>query len=170
MTDAKLDILIRVAAPADATGIAAVLREAFVEYEASYTAEALAATTLAGEQIRSRMEEGPVWVAVLDGVLVGTVSVVPRGESLYVRGMAVLPLARGRRLGEALLRQVEEFAAAHGHTRLYLSTTPFLSRAIQLYERAGFRRSHEGPHELCGTPLFTMEKVVQPSGRKSSLN
>jgi len=148
------------AEPADAAAVAAALREAFVEYRASYTAEAFAATTPAAEQIRGRMDEGPVWVAVLDDVVVGTVSVVPRGESLYVRGMAVLPAARGQRLGEALLSHVEEFASAQGFRRLYLSTTPFLSRAIQLYERAGFRRSDDGPHELCGTPLFTMEKIV----------
>jgi ribosomal protein S18 acetylase RimI-like enzyme len=160
MTDEKPDLQIRIATPADASAIEAVLREAFVEYRASYTAEAFAATTPSGEQIRSRMEEGPVWVAVLGGVVVGTVSVVARGESLYVRGMAVSPAARGRRLGEALLQQVEEFAATQGCGRLWLSTTPFLSRAIQLYERAGFRRSDEGPHELCGTQLFTMEKDV----------
>jgi ribosomal protein S18 acetylase RimI-like enzyme len=160
MTDEQPDIQIREATPGDASAIEAVLREAFVEYRASYTAEAFAATTPSGERIRSRMEEGPVWVAVLGGVIVGTVSVVARGESLYVRGMAVLPAARGRRLGEALLRQLEEFAAAQGYGRLWLSTTPFLSRAIQLYERAGFRRSDEGPHELFGTPLFTMEKDV----------
>ena len=160
MTDEEHDIQIRRAEPADALAIAALLREAFVEYEAAYTAEGFAATTPEGEQIQSRMEEGPVWVAVRDEVLVGTVSVVPHGEALYVRGMAVLPLARGQRLGEALLHQVEEFASAHGYRRLYLSTTPFLARAIQLYERAGFRRSDEGPHELCGTPLFTMEKAV----------
>ena len=151
------------AEPADAAAVAAALREAFAEYRASYTAEAFAATTPAAEQVRGRMDEGPVWVALRDEVVVGTVSVVPRGESLYVRGMAVLPAARGLKVGETLLRQVEEFAAAHGHRRLYLSTTPFLSRAIRLYERAGFSQTGEGPHDLHGTPLFTMEKVVRPS-------
>ena len=160
MTDEKPDIQIRRAAPADAEAIAAVLREAFAGYRASYTAEGFAATTPAAGQIRSRLDEGPVWVAVRGDSIVGTVSVVPRGESLYVRGMAVLTAARGQRLGEALLRQVEEFAAAQGHGRLYLSTTPFLSRAIRLYERAGFQRNDEGPHDLYGTPLFTMEKTV----------
>jgi GNAT superfamily N-acetyltransferase len=159
------DIQIRLAAPADAEAIATVLREAFVEYEASYTAEAFAATTPAAEQVRGRMEEGPLWVAARGGEPVGTGSAVARGESHYVRGMAVLPSARGRRLGEALLREVEDFAAAQGYGRLYLSTTPFLARAIQLYERAGFKRCDEGPHELCGTPLFTMEKPVRSDGK-----
>ena len=156
------DIHIRMAAPADAPSIALVLHESFVEYRASYTDEAFAATAPEGEQIRRRMGEGTVWVATRDGVIVGTVSVVPRGRSLYVRGMAVLPSARGQGVGEALLREVEAFASAHGCARLFLSTTPFLSSAIKLYERAGFRRTGEGPHELCGTPLFTMEKPTSP--------
>lgn len=154
----KADIEIRMAVPSDAPSIAAVLLESFAEYRASYTDEAFAATTPTGEQIERRMDEGPVWVALSVEGVVGTVSVVPHVDALYIRGMAVLPSARGQRVGEALLRQAEEFAAAQGHRRLYLSTTPFLSMAIRLYERAGFRRSDEGPHDLCGTPLFTMEK------------
>jgi ribosomal protein S18 acetylase RimI-like enzyme len=168
VTDESPDIRIRRAAPADAEAVASVLRAAFAEYRDSYTDEAFAATTPAGEQIRGRMDEGPVWVAVRGDVVVGTVSVVPRGDALYVRGMGVLPAARGLRVGEALLRQAEEFASARGHRRLYLSTTPFLSRAIRLYERAGFGRSGDGPHDLCGTPLFTMEKSVEPSDSRET--
>jgi hypothetical protein len=29
-----------------------------------------------------------------------------------------------------------------------------------LYEKFGFQRTGEGPHELAGTPLFTMEKKL----------
>ena len=104
------------------------------------------------------MIEGPVWIALQGGAIVGTVSVVPQGEELYVRGMAVLPASRGLQLGELLLKEVESFALAHDYTRLKLSTTPFLLRAIRLYERRGFRRISEGPHHLFGTPLFTMVK------------
>ncbi|HEV8659305.1 MAG TPA: hypothetical protein VGS96_11840 [Thermoanaerobaculia bacterium] len=44
---------------------------------------------------------------------------------------------------------------------LVLSTTPFLDRAIALYERCGFRRTDEPPHDRFGTPLFTMRKKPQ---------
>jgi GNAT superfamily N-acetyltransferase len=156
-------VRIRAAVPEDAPAVASVLRESFAEYEPLYTREGFAATTPAGARVRERLEEGPVWV-VLDGdTVVGTVSVVPKGESLYVRGMAVAPAARGRRVGELLLRRVEDFASAHGFRRLFLSTTPFLGRAIRLYEHHGFKRTAEGPDDLFGTPLFTMEKVLGPS-------
>jgi putative acetyltransferase len=106
------------------------------------------------------MNEGPIWVVMSEDLVVGTVSVVPRGDSLYIRGMAVLPHARGQNVGELLLQHVEDFAHGQGFRRLFLSTTPFLSRAIRLYERMGFRRIDEGPHDLFGTPLFTMEKEL----------
>jgi ribosomal protein S18 acetylase RimI-like enzyme len=116
------------------------------------------------------MEEGTVWVALDDdNAVVGTVSVVPKRESLYVRGMAIVPAARGRRIGESLLRRVESFAFERGFKRMFLSTTPFLGRAIKLYERYGFRRSAEGPDNIYGTPLFTLEKLVEPRDQESGL-
>jgi GNAT superfamily N-acetyltransferase len=146
------------AAPDDAAQIAAVMHESFVEYKSSYTDEAFSATAPAPEQIQRRMTEGPVWVALQEGALVGTVAGVERNDGLYIRGMAVAPAARGRGIGEVLLNHLERFAAARGHKRLILSTTPFLDRAICLYERFGFARSAEGPQDLYGTPLFTMVK------------
>ena len=151
---------IRRATSADLSGIATLMHESFVEYRSLYTEEAFLATTPTAEQIAARMTEGPVWVAEHDSALVATVSVVPRGGDLYIRGMAVLPRARGLQLGQLLLKQVEQFAREQNHQRLVLSTTPFLHRAIRLYERAGFQRADEGPHDLFGTPLFTMVKDV----------
>jgi ribosomal protein S18 acetylase RimI-like enzyme len=151
-------VQIRMAVTEDAPQIAAVLRESFIEYRDSYTREAFAATTPASEEVQGRVEEGPVWVATLDGSVVGTVAAVARCEDLYVRGMAILPTARGRGIGQLLLREIEDYASALGYRRLTLSTTPFLHRAIRLYESFGFLRSEEGARDLRGTPLFTMVK------------
>ena len=153
-------ITVRRATTADLSEIATLMHESFVEYKSLYTEQAFLATTPTAEQIDIRMTQGPVWVAEYDGVIVGTVSVVPRGEDLYIRGMAVLPKARGLQLGQLLLNQVAQFARVKKHKRLVLSTTPFLDRAIRLYERAGFQRTDEGPHDLFGTPLFTMAKAL----------
>jgi ribosomal protein S18 acetylase RimI-like enzyme len=151
------------AAPDDAARMASVLAASFVEHKPSYTPEAYAATVLDNEQILSRLREGPSWVAVREGEVVGTVSAVPKSDALYIRSMAVLPKARGHRIGELLLNEIKSFAAGRGYERLILSTTPFLDRAIRLYENFGFRRSDRGPHDLFGTPLFTMEKNMRVS-------
>ena len=151
-------VQIRMAAFGDAPQIASLLHESFIEYRDSYTPEGFAATTPTSEEMLTRMEEGPMWVTLIDGSIVGTVAAVDRGEDLYVRGMAVLPAVRGRQIGELLLREIEDYARERGYSRLILSTTPFLHCAIRLYERFGFLRCEEGARDLKGTPLFTMVK------------
>lgn len=169
------NIRIRMAVPSEAPTIASVLHESFIEYKSSYTEEGFAATTPASEQIQNRMKEGTIWVALNDNTIVGTVSAVPKGAALYIRGMGILPIVRGQRIGELLLKQIESFASERGFRRLLLSTSPFLSRAIRLYESYGFIQSDKGPHDLFGTPydlfgtpLFTMEKTLESSDKKDS--
>lgn len=152
------EIEIRRAGQADAATIAAVLFESFAEYKALYTRGGFAATTLKTEQVLARMSEGPVWLAFRDAKVLGTVAAMIKGRAAYMRGMAVLPAARGSRVGVCLVEQVEDWAAREGCSRVFLSTTPFLGAAIRLYERLGFRRTEDGAHDLFGTPLFTMEK------------
>lgn len=153
---------IRRAVPEDSATVSKLLYECFAEFEPLYTPQGFAATTPRAEQVVARMNEGPVWIAVLGDDVVGSVAAVAKGRSLYIRGMAVLPSARGSGVSDQLLAQVERWAAEWGCTRLFLSTTPFLHAAIRLYERYGFRRTCDGDHDLFGTPLFTMEKVIAP--------
>ena len=86
---------VRRAGQEDAPVIVAVLHESFVEFKFLYTEGGFAATTLGPEQVLMRMREGPVWVALREGAVIGTVAAVVKDESVYVRGMAVLPDARG---------------------------------------------------------------------------
>ncbi len=150
----------RLASVDDASAIALILYESFLEYESLYTAEAFAATVLTSEKIRSRItEEGGVWVAQYNDVPAGTVSGLPMNDQLYIRSMAVAPSARGCGVGRLLLRQMERSALDDGLTRLTLKTTPFLTRAIRLYEHFGFRAIDHKPDDLFGTPLIVMEKA-----------
>jgi putative acetyltransferase len=151
---------IRTAVLDDVPAIASTLHKAFLEFEPLYTPEAFAATVPSPGRIRLRLSEGPIWVALQRAVVVGTVSVAPKGDALYVRGMAVDPVARGSGIGLDLMKRIEEYATERGFKSLYLSTTPFLVGAIRLYEKRGFVRNEDGPDNLFGTPLFTMEKKL----------
>jgi putative acetyltransferase len=159
MTQSASEAQVRRATVDDAKSVASVLRQAFAEYEPLYTEQGYAATTPGAGEIAARMGQGPVWVAVYREQIVGTGSVVSKLEGIYIRGMAVIPSARGLGIGRRLLDEIQRFAIAQGCTRLFLSTTPFLNTAIRLYEAFGFRRTNDG-HDLFGTPLFTMEKTV----------
>jgi ribosomal protein S18 acetylase RimI-like enzyme len=139
--------------------IAAILFEAFSFFRADYTPEAFAVVTPDPDEITERFDEGPMWVALCGGVVVGTVSVVPEPEWLYIRSMAVSPAAQGHGVGHRLMDVVEEYAIEHQFDRLFLYTTYFSKGAIELYEKHGFERGRDTTaDEWFGTPGLAMEK------------
>jgi GNAT superfamily N-acetyltransferase len=163
MRPSQSQIQIRRGEPSDAAAISALLQQAFLEYRPLYTDGGFAATAISREQIENRMREGPVWIALDAVAIVATGSAIPKQELLYIRGMAVHPVARGSGIGKLLLRTIEQFALANGYKRLLLTTTPFLTPAIRLYEGFGFERVNDGPQDLFGTPLFAMMKTLDRS-------
>jgi ribosomal protein S18 acetylase RimI-like enzyme len=148
---------VRLAKREEAEALAALIREAFQTEAAVYgdipplheTAADLEATYDAGEV---------TLVAELDGAVVGTV----RGETmtdntLVVRRLAVLPLARGRGVGRALLVELE--ARYPYVNRFELFTGDLNKAAIRLYESLGYERI--GTREVApGVELVTLEKLA----------
>src|SRR6266536_6534553 len=102
------DLQIRRATAEDAESIAQILFEAFSEFESGYTPEAFAVVTPPPNEVATRFDEGPMWVAVKGNEIVGTVSALPEPEWLYIRSMAVSPKAQGLGIGRKLLEAVEE--------------------------------------------------------------
>ena len=77
-----------------------------------------------------------------------------------VKSFFVTDAARGRGVGAALLRQIEDAAMAEGIFLLRLETAEKLDAACRLYERHGFtRRGPFGAYEANGTSVF-MEKSL----------
>jgi GNAT superfamily N-acetyltransferase len=143
------------AAAEDASAVAAVLERAFMEYRESYTPDGFIATVLTKDKVKTRMTEGPMWVALDSEEIVGTVAAVSQGEALYVRSMGIVPEARGKRIGEVLLKNVEAYAIRHGHHRMILSTTPFPSRAIVCMSGLAFNRVKEALR-ICSGRRFSL--------------
>src|SRR4051794_28910965 len=102
------EIKLRLAQPEDAAAIEHVLRVAFQQFATDYTPEALRYVTPTSDEIAGRFAEGPIWVAEKDDEIVGTVSVVPEPEWVYIRSMAVLPAAQGHGVGGKLLQAIEK--------------------------------------------------------------
>ena len=123
--------------------VAAYVADGFMSPDSGY-APTLRALGLDGN--------GAVLVAVAqdeDGPILGTVmlqpwphagQVVAGRDEAEIRALAVIPEARGRGAGDALLRAVIERAAQQGVRHLVLLTQPEMAVAQRLYQRAGFRR------------------------------
>lgn len=141
------DLTIRPATEADLAAIGAITVEAyrvdgFVGDHDDYV------TTLADSATRFRDAELLVAVDNADEVL-GSVTVVAPGTpyaeisepgEVEFRMLSVAAAARGRGVGEALVRAVIERARAAGAARVVLSSSEKMLAAHRLYERLGFTR------------------------------
>lgn len=99
--------------------------------------------------------EGAAWiVAYLDGSPVGCAGLRALAPGIgEIKRMFVTAPARGKGIGRCLLHALEARAAAAGHTRLRLLTTPMLREARALYEAEGYTEIErvaggDGPVEL----------------------
>jgi GNAT superfamily N-acetyltransferase len=103
--------------------------------------------------VRRRAAEAVVLVAVDGDAVVGVVTYVPNSSSPWaedvrdgeagIRMMAVSPAAQGRGFGGALVTACVGRARAEGRTGLFLHSTPWMTTAHRIYERAGFKRVPE---------------------------
>jgi len=152
---------IRLAKPGDETAIARVLFEAFSRFRNDYTPESFAIVTPSADEVATRFDEGPMWIAENEGEIVATVSVLPEPEWLYIRSMAVSPAAQGLGIAHRLLDVIEEYAYREGFEKLFLYTTYFSKGAIELYEKHGFAHVRDTTaEEWFGTPGLAMEKSL----------
>lgn len=152
---------IRRATPADSEGISSLLHEGFAPFQSQYTKGAFEYTTPGVDVIVERFAEGPIWVAVEDEVMIGTVSGLPEPDRFYVRSMAVKPGLQRGGIGQQLLETLEDFARQNGFRRLYLYTTFVLPAARHLYEKNGFYVLRETlPEEWFDMGGLEMEKEL----------
>ncbi len=155
------NIKIRHASIDDSLEISTVIYKSFKEYESFYTPKAFKATTPSVDEIKVRLKEGPIWIALESNIIVGAISAVARDEGLHIRGLSVLPEKRGKGIGHLLLEEVEKYAINKGFERIFLSTGTFLKPAIHLYKNLGFQPTDDGPQYLHGTELFIMDKILR---------
>lgn len=106
---------------------------------------------------------GQVFVALDDGVVVGTCAIVPHGgDEFEVAKLAVSPVAQGQGIGRRLVDQCVAFARAHGAARVTLLSSTRLASAVRLYERAGFQHKPLPPSNPYVTADVYMELTLQP--------
>lgn len=98
--------------------------------------------------------------ARVDGTPVACGAIVRHDDYVEVKRMYVLPACRGLGLGKQLLDALEAKIAHAGGKLVRLETGTAQAEALELYERAGYRRCspfgehRANPHSIC------MEKVL----------
>ncbi|ABL81222.1 MULTISPECIES: GNAT family N-acetyltransferase [unclassified Nocardioides] len=139
------DVVVRRAQPGDLATAGDVTVAAYTEFtlgpEDPYTHK------LGDAAARDR--EAELWVAELDGSVVGTVTIALEGSPWREIGrpgegefrmLAVDPAAQRRGVGEALLQLVVDRFRELGSNAIVLSSLDEMRAAHRAYERLGFRR------------------------------
>jgi GNAT superfamily N-acetyltransferase len=147
-----LSILIRHATPSDAERISEIADsvQGLHAYALPLTFQAESGASLPNAHISELLASADdyLWVAqtgeMPDGYVYAEFQRRPAtlvkhaSERFYIHQMGVLPIARGRGLGSALLETVREFARDAGITDLALDVWAFNADARAFYERHGF--------------------------------
>jgi GNAT superfamily N-acetyltransferase len=98
--------------------------------------------------------EDAAWIAEVDERRAGCVLCVHQDERIAkLRALLVEPDARGLGLGGRLVDEVVHHARRRGYAELTLWTNDILTAARRIYERRGFRLTHEAPHRAFGHDL-----------------
>ena len=115
---------------------------------------------IAGDEPALLAGDATVFVAELDGAIVGYVHLAVVDDALHVEQVSAVPEVRGRRVGAALLDHAAEHARSLGLDRLTLTTFRDVPWNAPYYERIGFTVLDELGPEL--TALVDHERSAIP--------
>ncbi|MFI2430871.1 GNAT family N-acetyltransferase [Streptomyces sp. NPDC018693] len=147
-----MDIAIRPAIPTEYGTLGELTAQAYLDDDLlTFPESAWYLTEL--KDVAERASAAEILVAVDGDDLLGGVTYVPspgpmadlaRPAEAEIRMLAVARAARGRGVGEALVRAcVDRARAAGDRTGIVLSTQPAMRSAHRIYERLGFTRAPE---------------------------
>jgi branched-subunit amino acid transport protein/GNAT superfamily N-acetyltransferase len=141
--------------PGDLGRLTALHGEIYAEeYGFDQRFEAYVAETLGEFGRLRRPERDRLWLAEVEGRLVGSIGIVGREEgTAQLRWLLIARKGRGRGLGRRLLGEALEFCREAGYHSVYLWTVSQLTTAARMYLEAGFRKTEELPPADWGAPV-----------------
>lgn len=152
---------LRPATPDDAPAFHAVMMAAGMDPRSSWSR-----TTV--EDVRWSLGQGGGFLAREGAEAVGCVGWRPDStDTLTLNKLATRPDWRGRGIGVALVRAVEEVAARDGYARVLLAVSQYNLAVIPFYERLGYRvdegavYAHANP--ASPPPVVLVKPIFSPS-------
>jgi GNAT superfamily N-acetyltransferase len=144
--------VVRSAAPADYAAIRQVVGAAYEQYANLIPADVFSHYLADLLDLNRHARHGHLLVVDVDGRARGFGAFYPDSSVQGFgwppgwaggRALAVHPAARGRGVARALLSACERLARDHGAPVFAFHTASFMTNAIALYERLGYRRAPE---------------------------
>lgn len=107
---------------------------------------------------------GQIFLAVEDGALMGTLSLIPEGEGIYeLAKMGVAPAHRRRGVADKLMDRAHQWAYAQGAEKLMLFTNRKLEAAQKLYDKWCFAEIHAPDEKFLLSDKQMEKRLYGPS-------
>ena len=109
--------------------------------------------------------DGRLLLVEVDGQIAGTISLRKiREDAGEIKRMYVKQKFRGKKLGNLLIEKVIEISQGNEFSKLYLDTAHFMSSAISLYKKYGFKETTSYPENvlpkgLLNRMIFMMKEL-----------
>ena len=109
--------------------------------------------------------DGRLLLVEVDGKIAGTISLRKiRNDSGEIKRMYVRPKFRGGKIGNLMIEEVIDVSKGNGFSKLYLDTAHFMSSAMSLYKKFGFKETSSYPESvipngLWNTMIFMMKEL-----------
>jgi len=138
-----------------------ILIEAFEPYKKDFTLKGYKAAILNPDEFKKRIIENifMVFVITLNKRIIGTVSILHKTDSFYIRSMAVHPDYQNKGIGFFILENISNFAKKEKIKKLSLESFKPLFKAVRFYEKYGFKKTGI-IKDLCGNEIFEMIKEL----------
>ena len=90
--------------------------------------------------------DGRLLLVEVDGEIAGTISLRKiREDAGEIKRMYVKPKFRGKKLGNLMVEKVISISEENGFSKLFLDTSLFISSAVSLYKKFGFKETDSYP-------------------------
>ena len=109
--------------------------------------------------------DGRLLLVKVDGEIAGTISLRKiREDAGEIKRMYVKPKFRGEKLGNLMVEKVISISEENGFSKLFLDTAIFMSSAVSLYKKFGFKEIDSYPEcivskELWDNWIFMMKEL-----------
>ena len=103
--------------------------------------------------------DGRLLLVEVDGQIAGTISLRKiREDCGEIKRMYIKPEFRGKKLGNLMIEKVISVSKENGFSKLYLDTALFMSSAVYLYKKFGFKEI--GSYPECIVPKELWDKWI----------
>ncbi|MFW9982470.1 MAG: GNAT family N-acetyltransferase [Candidatus Thorarchaeota archaeon] len=150
---------IRLALESDASSISSLYSRVWSDYSDRFPKELLESRTPSPDETVTWLQTDTYFVAETSKEVVGVVGCIFKHGTCYLTHMAVTPEHRRHGIGQALVDVVIETARKHNAAKVWLNTVPFLTEALSLYEKNGFKKCAYMRRHLWGLDVELFELV-----------